>query len=222
MAAAMNESFPTSPDSRALTANLASEGDVNFSPLRRAWEAEHLHAKTRTLIDADSEHFLHQSLSTPCLNALVACEGIWLTDIEGRRIMDFHVNNVHQVGYRRPHVIDAIKQQLDTLPSSPRRYTNAAAVDLAAKLSSLAPDPLSKVLFAPGGTLAIGMALKLARLVTGRHKTLSLWDAFHGASLDAISIGGEASFPQNNRPLLPGDRHGPAPQPPPGRGFPRG
>src|SRR2546430_2651297 len=141
MAAAMNESFPTSPDSRALTANLASEGDVNFSPLRRAWEAEHLHAKTRTLIDADSEHFLHQSLSTPCLNALVACEGIWLTDIEGRRIMDFHGNSVHQVGYRHPHVIDAIKQQLDTLPFSPRRYTNAAAVDLPAKLSSLEPDP---------------------------------------------------------------------------------
>ena len=203
----MNESFPTSPDSRALTANLASEGDVNFSPLRRAWEAEHLHAKTRTLIDADSEHFLHQSLSTPRLNALVACEGIWLTDIEGRRIMDFHGNNVHQVGYRHPHVIDAIKQQLDTLPFSPRRYTNAAAVDLAAKLSSLAPDPLSKVLFAPGGTLAIGMALKLARLVTGRHKTLSLWDAFHGASLDAISIGGEAIFRKNIGPLLPGTEH---------------
>jgi 4-aminobutyrate aminotransferase len=203
----MNESLPTSPDSGALTGNLASEGDVNLSPLRRAWEAEHLHAETRTLIDADSEHFLHQSLSTPCLNVLVACEGIWLTDIEGRRIMDFHGNNVHQVGYRHPHVIAAIKQQLDTLPFSPRRYTNAAAVDLAAKLASLAPDPLSKVLFAPGGTLAIGMALKLARLVTGRHKTLSLWDAFHGASLDAISIGGEAVFRKNIGPLLPGTEH---------------
>src|SRR2546430_2664463 len=209
MAAAMNESFPTSPDSPALTANLASEGDVNFSPLRRAWEAEHLHAKTRTLIDADSKHFLHQSLSTPCLNALVACEGIWLTDIEGRRIMDFHGNSVHQVGYRHPHVIEAIKHQLDTLPFSPRRYTNAAAVELAAKLSSLAPHPLAKVLFAPAGTLAIGMALKLARVATGRHKTLSLWDAFHGASLDAISIGGEAVFRRDIGPLLPGTEHAP-------------
>jgi 4-aminobutyrate aminotransferase-like enzyme len=63
---------------------------------------------------------------------------------------------------------------------------------------------LGKVLFAPGGTLAIGMALKLARLATGRHKTLSLWDSFHGASLDAISIGGEAVFRKNMGPLLPG------------------
>jgi 4-aminobutyrate aminotransferase len=188
---------------------LTAEGDVNLSPLRRAWEDEHLHETTRRLIDADSEHFLHQSLSTPCLNALAACEGIWLTDVEGRRVMDFHGNNVHQVGYRHPRVIDAIKQQLDTLPFSPRRYTNGAAVALAAKLAALAPDPLSKVLFAPGGALAIGMALKLARVATGRHKTLSLWDAFHGASLDAISIGGEALFRRDTGPLLPGAEHAP-------------
>ena len=49
--------------------------------------------------------------------------------------------------------------QLDTLPFAPRRYTNAAAVDLATKLGALAPDPLGKVLFEPGGTLAIGMAV---------------------------------------------------------------
>jgi 4-aminobutyrate aminotransferase len=189
--------------------NLAAEGDVNLSPLRRAWESEHVHEKTRALIDADSRHFLHQALSTPCFNALAACDGIWLTDVEGRRIMDFHGNSVHQVGYRHPHVIDAVKRQLDTLPFSPRRYTNAAAVDLAAKLASLAPGPLSKVLFAPGGALAVGMALKLARLATGRHKTLSLWDSFHGASLDAISIGGEALFRRDMGPLLPGAEHAP-------------
>ena len=205
----MNETLPPPRVWRTLPGDLASEGDVNLSPLRRAWEAEHVHENTRAFIDADSEHFLHQSLSTPCLNALAACEGIWLTDVEGRRIMDFHGNNVHQVGYRHPHVIEAIKQQLDTLPFSPRRYTNAAAVELAAKLASLAPEPLSKVLFAPGGTLAIGMALKLARVATGRHKTLSLWDSFHGASLDAISIGGEAVFRNNMGPLLPGAEHAP-------------
>src|SRR5947207_5183787 len=205
----MDEPTPTSRHWHTQAPNLAAEGDVNLSPLRRAWEAEHVHDKTRKLLDADSEHFLHQSLSTPCLNALAACEGIWLTDVEGRRIMDFHGNSVHQVGYRHPHVIEAIKHQLDTLPFSPRRYTNAAAVGLAAKLSSLAPHPLAKVLFAPAGTLAIGMALKLARVATGRHKTLSLWDAFHGASLDAISIGGEAVFRRDIGPLLPGTEHAP-------------
>src|SRR5262249_39712174 len=136
-----------------------------------------------------------------------SCEGIWLIDVEGRRVMDFHGNNVHQVGYRHPHVMEAVKRQLDTLPFSPRRYTNAAAIDLAEKLGKLAPDPLRTVLFAPGAALAIGMALKLARVATGRHKTLSMWDSFHGASLDAISIGGEAVFRKNMGPLLPGTEH---------------
>ena len=189
--------------------DLTAEGDVNTSPLRREFEATHLHAATRALLAADSEVFLHQSLSTPCFNALASCDGIWLTDVEGRRVMDFHGNNVHQVGYRHPHVMAAVRHQLDTLPFSPRRFTNAAAVELASKLTALAPEPLGKVLFAPGGTLAIGMALKLARLATGRHKTLSLWDSFHGASLDAISIGGEAVFRKNMGPLLPGTEHAP-------------
>ncbi len=185
------------------------EGDVNLSPRRRAYEAVNVGGATRALLDRDARAFLHQSLSTPCFDALVEAEGIWLTDVAGRRYMDFHGNNVHQIGYRHPHEIDAVKRQLDALPFSPRRFTNAAAVELAEKLGALAPDPLRKVLFAPGGTLAIGMALKLARVATGRHKTLSLWDSFHGASLDAISIGGEALFRKGIGPLLPGTEHAP-------------
>ena len=58
---------------------------------------------------------------------------------------------------------------------------------------------------------AIGMALKLARYVTGRHKTVSMWGAFHGANLDAISVGGEALFRKDVGPLLPGTEHVPPP-----------
>ncbi|HTQ01347.1 MAG TPA: aspartate aminotransferase family protein [Casimicrobiaceae bacterium] len=189
--------------------DLAAEGDVNLSPLRAAWEREHIRGRTRALLDRDAAVYLHQSLSTPCFDALVACDGIWLTDADGRRFMDFHGNNVHQVGYRHPRVIAAVKAQLDTLPFSPRRFTNEAAVLLAERLATLAPDPLGKVLLAPAGTLAIGMALKLARVATGRHKTVSMWDSFHGASLDAISIGGEAVFRRGMGPLLPGTEHVP-------------
>jgi len=187
----------------------ASEGDVNLSPQRRLWERSHVGPATRALLDRDASAFLHQSLSTPCFDALAESEGIWLTDVEGRRFMDFHGNNVHQVGYRHPRVIGAVKEALDTLPFSPRRFTNGYAIELAERLAALAPEPLGKVLFAPGGALAIGMALKLARIATGRHKTISLWDSFHGASLDAISIGGEAVFRKGIGPLLPGAEHAP-------------
>src|SRR5690348_11069451 len=192
---------------RSPAADAAAEGDVNLSPLRKRWETEHLAPSTRELLAEDAKYFLHQSLSTPCLDALASASGIWLTDVEGRRYMDFHGNSVHQVGHGHPRVVQAVKDALDMLPFSPRRFTNDAAVALARRLVERAPGNLSKVLFAPGGTSAIGVAMKLARVATGRHKTISMWDAFHGASLDAISIGGEALFRRGMGPLLPGTEH---------------
>src|SRR5699024_3643164 len=123
--------------------------------------------------------------------------------------LDSHGNSVHQVGYGHPRVVEAIKAELDTLPFSPRRYTNRTAIALARRLGALAPGDLSKVLFAPCGAAAIGSALTLSRYATGRHKTLYMWDAFHGANLDAISVGGEALFRQDVGPLLPGSEHAP-------------
>ena len=188
-----------------------SEGDVNLSPRRQQWSAQHIDEATAALLAEDESYFLHQSLSTPCLNVLESSHGIFLEDTQGRKIMDFHGNSVHQVGHGHPRVIEAIKAQLDTLPFCPRRYTNQVAIDLARRLIELSPAGLDKVLFAPGGTSAIGMALKLARYATGRHKTISMWDSFHGASLDAISIGGEALFRKDVGPLLPGTEHIPPP-----------
>ncbi len=193
--------------------HLRTEGDINLSPHRQQFQAEHLSAETRQMLGQDAEHFIHQAMSTPCLNALRAAEGAWIEDIEGRRYLDFHGNNVHQVGFRHPHVIAAIKAQLDTLPFCTRRYTNEPAIQLAAKLAAHGSGDLRRVLFAPGGTAAIGMALKLARAATGRFKTISMWDAFHGASLDAISIGGERAFREAAGPLLPGCEHAPPPDP---------
>lgn len=188
-----------------------TEGDVNLSPSREAWYAVVSDAETRRYLDEDSRYFLHQALSTPCLDVLVACEGIYLEDVQGRRYMDFHGNNVHQVGYRNRSVIDRVKAQMDTLHFSPRRYANGPANDLARKLASLMPGDLNRVLFAPGGTSAVSMALKLARIVTGRHKVVSLWDSFHGASLDAISAGGERDFRKGMGPLMPGVERIPPP-----------
>jgi 4-aminobutyrate aminotransferase len=190
-----------------------SEGDSNRTSLRQQWHAEHLAKDTRALLERDEARYIRQSLSTPCLNVLARSEGSWIEDIEGRRYLDFHGNNVHQVGFGHPKVIEAITGQMRELSFCTRRYTNLPAIRLAEKLASLAPGDLNKVLLAPSGTAAIGMALKLARAVTGRFKTISLWDSFHGASLDAISIGGEATFRNSAGPLLPGAEHAPPPDP---------
>ncbi len=192
---------------------MSPEGEGNRSPERDRWSAEHLDETTREWLAEDARWFLHQSLSTPCLNVLAGCRGSYIEDLEGRRYLDFHGNNVHHVGFGNPRVIDAIARQMRELSFCPRRYTNLPAIRLAKKLAELAPGHLNKVLFAPGGTSAVGMALKLARVATGRHKTISLWDSFHGASLDAISVGGEEIFRRGMEPLLPGALHVSPPDP---------
>ena len=187
------------------------EGDLNASPHRAEWTRRNIGPQTRQWLEEDPRYFLHQALSTPCLNALARADGIYLEDLEGRRYMDFHGNSVHQVGFGNPAVIAAVKAQLDELSFCTRRYTNIPAVELARKLAQITPGDLAKSLFCPSGAAAVGMALRLARVATGRHKTLSMWDSFHGASLDASSVGGERMFRGDVGPLLSGTEHVPPP-----------
>ncbi len=181
-----------------------SEGDVNTTPARQAWNASMDDERTQALLKRDSKVFLHQAMSTPCLDTLEAAEGIYIQDATGKKYMDFHGNNVHQLGYGHPHVIKRVQEQIAKLPFSPRRFTNETAIECAEKLTQICGGELNRVLFAPGGTSAVGMALKLARHITGNYKVVSLWDSFHGASLDAISVGGEACFRQGMGPLMAG------------------
>ncbi|MCS0500869.1 (R)-1-hydroxy-2-aminoethylphosphonate ammonia-lyase [Ancylobacter mangrovi] len=185
-----------------------TEGESNTSAARAAWTARQQDAATRDLLARDSDAFLHQSLSSPCVAAIAKAEGIWIEDTTGRRYMDFHGNSVHHIGYGHPRLKEAIKAQLDELCFAPRRFTCEPAVELAETLGRLAPGTLDKVLFTTGGSDAVEVALKLARAATGRFKTLSFWDAFHGAGFGASSVGGEATFRSGIAgPLLPGAEH---------------
>lgn len=186
---------------------LKSEGDINLSVQRKRWMEGNISGKTGRLLEEDARYFLHQSLSTPCLNVINGCKGIYLEDADGRKYMDFHGNYVHTVGYAHPKVLQAIVEQMERLSFCVRRYTNEQAIALAKKLASLAPGDLCKSLFFPGGTIAIETALKLARGYTGRFKTLSFWDSFHGATFGSISVGGEDIFRRHAGPLLPGTEH---------------
>ena len=194
------------------SAPLQSEGDVNQTPRRSAWQRDHLDEPTRNLLARDSATFLHQSVSTPCLSAIRRAEGIYIEDMAGRRFMDFHGNNVHHVGYAHPHVIAAIKAQLDELSFAPRRFASERAVELAEALSAQfkrLTGQAGRVLLTTGGSDAVEVAIKLARAATGRFKTLSFWDSVHGAGFGAASVGGESLFRHGVAvgPLLPGTEH---------------
>ncbi len=186
----------------AASASPHTEGDSNRSPARESWQSAH------ALVERDSRAFVHQSLSTPVLAAVRRAEGIWIEDVDGRRYMDFHGNSAHHIGYGHPRLIEAVKKQLDELSFAPRRFTCEPAVELAEALADRAPGDLGKVLLTPGGSDAIEVALRLARAATGRFKTVSFWDSFHGAGFGAASVGGEHTFRSGIAgPLLPGAEH---------------
>ncbi|MCX7131984.1 aspartate aminotransferase family protein [Aeromonas sp.] len=170
-----------------------SEGDINLGEGRARWWAGQSDGVQAGLAE-DSRYFLHQALSTPCLDLLESAQGSWLTSVSGARYLDFHGNSVHQLGHGHPKVVAAVQQQLADLPFAPRRYTHQVAIDCARTLAELAPGDLNRVLFAPGGS-----------------EVVSLWDAFHGASLDAISVGGEACFRAGMGPLMAGVERIPPP-----------
>jgi 4-aminobutyrate aminotransferase len=108
-------------------------------------------------------------------------------------------------------VLQAVKTQLYELSFAPRRFASLRAVELAEALGErfrALTGSAGRVLFTTGGSDALEVAVKLARVATGRFKTLSFWDAFHGAGFGSSSLGGESLFRSGRLgPLLPGSEH---------------
>jgi 4-aminobutyrate aminotransferase len=159
-----------------------------------------------SLVARDAAAFFRQRGSTPCLSALRHVGGSWIEDVDGRRMLDFHGNTVHHIGHAHPRLIAALKDQLETLPFCPRRYTNEQAVLLAETLLSHWPGPPARVLFATGGSDAIEIALKLARVATRRHETISIEGSYHGDGFAALGLA-TARHDARLGPLLPGRHH---------------
>ena len=185
-----------------------SEGESNVSNKRAKWGEKTHNSETLAILEEDARYFLSQSVSSPCLSVVAGAEGAYIEDTNGRRYLDFHGNNVHHIGYGHPKLKKAIADQMDALPFAPRRFACESSLALAKKLVTISPGIVSKVLFSTGGSDAIEVALKIARAATGRHKTISFWDAFHGAGFGAASVGGEQLFRSHViGPLLSGTEH---------------
>jgi 4-aminobutyrate aminotransferase len=191
------------------TSPASSESDTNTGGLREEWNASRS-PEERELVERDAAVYLRQAVSTPVLTGIVGADGAYLIAANGDRYLDFHGNSAHQLGYGHPRLVEALTRQLAELPFVPRRFTSEPSVAFAEKLVAVAPSGLDKVLLTTGGSDAIEVALKLARAATGRFKTVSFWESFHGAGFGAASIGGEQLFRTGPiGPLLTGTEHVP-------------
>lgn len=114
------------------------------------------------------------------------------------------------VGHNNRRVIDAVRQQLDTLSFSPPMHgTNPVAIQLANLLAELAPGDLSTVKFQCGGSEVTEAAIKLARQYhkltghPGKYKVISRYQSWHGSTLASLSASGLKSRAPSTSRWLP-------------------
>lgn len=119
-------------------------------------------------------------------------EGVYLYGRDGKRYIDFssQLMNVN-IGHGRKEVADAVARQMaDVSFVYPGAVTEPRA-RLGKKLAEITPGKLKKTFFTLGGAEAIENAIKIARVYTGRHKIITLYRSYHGATMGAITAGGD-------------------------------
>jgi len=117
-------------------------------------------------------------------------EGYVLWDMEGRRLIDLHLNGgTYNLGHRNPEVVAAVAEGLELFDIGNHHFPSVARTALAEALVQTAPAGLTKVAFASGGGEAIDIALKSARHATQKRKIVSIVKAYHGHTGLAVGTG---------------------------------
>jgi acetylornithine/succinyldiaminopimelate/putrescine aminotransferase len=110
-----------------------------------------------------------------------AREGYRLRDLDGRELIDLHLNGgTFNLGHRHPEVVEALLTAAATLDIGNHHFASQARAELAARLAELTPGDLEYAVFAAGGSEAIDIAIKTARRATGRRRIVTLAAGYHG------------------------------------------
>ena len=152
---------------------------------------------------------LAQTSETPLALEIESAEGVYLTDVSGKKYLDLISGiSVSNIGHRHPQVVKAIHDQLDKYMHLMvyGEYIQTPQVKLSKLISELLPDELTSVYFVNSGSEAIEGAMKLAKRYTGRTELISFKNAYHGSTQGSLSLMGNEGFKNAFRPLLSGIR----------------
>jgi len=124
--------------------------------------------------------------------AIKHAKGVYLYDYDGNKIIDFSsgLMNVN-IGHGNQRITDAVVKQMQEVSYVTPSCVTKVRGELGKKLAEICPGDLNKAFFTLCGATSIENAIKLARLYTGRHKILSRYQSYHGASIGAISASGD-------------------------------
>ena len=138
-------------------------------------------------------------------------EGAWVETVDGRRVLDFTSGQIcSTIGHNHPRIVAAVRQALDSVIHLSSWMLSEPVLALAERLASVVPAPLEKVILLNTGSEANEIALKLAKMRTGRFEVVGLTRSFHGL-LSGISSINFSMAHAGYGPLLPGAFALPAP-----------
>ncbi len=183
------------------------------------------HEATQDIQVLDSAHYFHPftdhaSLAKRGARVITKAEGIYIWDSEGKKILDgmsglWCVN----VGYGRRELIEAATKQLETLPyyNSFFQTTNVPAVELANAIIAVSPkqpdNPFTHVFFSGSGSEGNDTVVRAVRRfwdIKGEHQRktiISRWNAYHGSTVAAASLGGMKGMHEHGDLPIPGIVH---------------
>ncbi len=135
---------------------------------------------------------------------MARAKGVYFWDANGKRYFDLNSQLMCvNIGHGDQRVIDAIKRQADALAYAGPGMATQVRAELGRELAEVTPDGLDKFFFVLGGAEANENAIKMARAVTGRHKIVTRYRAYHGATAGAMTLTGDHRR-WANEPGLPG------------------
>src|SRR5436309_746415 len=118
--------------------------------------------------------------------------GIYFWTPEGKRFIDFNSQLMCvNIGHGDERVINAIKEQVETLAYANPFMATEVRARLGEKLAQITPGDIDIFFFTNGGAEAVENAVKIARFFTGRHKIISRYRSYHGATGGSISLTGD-------------------------------
>jgi 2,2-dialkylglycine decarboxylase (pyruvate) len=159
----------------------------------------------------ERERFLIRYAGGFAPEQIVRAEGSWLETQSGQRVLDFTSGQIcSTLGHNHPRVNGAIRAALDGVSHLNSWMLSEPVLALAERLAALFPDPLERVILLSTGSESTEVALKLAKLHTGRFEVAGLTRSFHGLLAGIASVNYSMAH-QGYGPLLPGSFAVPAP-----------
>jgi len=118
--------------------------------------------------------------------------GVHFWTPEGKRYLDFNSQLMcTNIGHCHPRVVRAIQEQVERLAYASPFMATEPRGRLGAKLASITPGDIETFFFTNGGAEAVENAIRVARVVTGRHKVLARYRSYHGGTAGALTLTGD-------------------------------